>query len=176
MNLTHNTEKPLLIFITGASGAGKTTVLKAIEARLGYDDISINYFDGVGVPSTEEMVKDYGSGEKWQEMTTNNWVEKLSKITNKKLIFLEGQFNPDFVIKPLKRLNMENHLIICLHADKDLREYRLINLRNQSELANPDMNNWAEFLKKKITELGGIVIHSFEIAETIDKILHSCNM
>ncbi|WP_341808158.1 AAA family ATPase [Wolbachia endosymbiont (group E) of Neria commutata] len=147
-----NTEKPLFIFITGASGAGKTTVLKAIEAKFGSDDISINYFDSVGVPSTEEMIKDYGSGERWQEITTNNWVEKLSKITDKKLIFLEGQFNPDFAMKPLKRLNMENNRIICLHADKDVREHRLINLRNQPELANADMNNWAEFLKKKTTE------------------------
>lgn len=165
-----NTEKPLFIFITGASGAGKTTVLKAIEAKFGSDDISINYFDSVGVPSTEEMIKVYGSGERWQEITTNNWVEKLSKITDKKLIFLEGQFNPDFAMKPLKRLNMENHRIICLHADKDVREHRLVNLRNQPELANADMNNWAEFLKKKTTEIGGIVIQSLEIAETIDKI------
>ncbi|WCR53020.1 MAG: hypothetical protein PG981_000042 [Wolbachia endosymbiont of Ctenocephalides orientis wCori] len=101
---------------------------------------------------------------------TSNWVKKLSKITDKKLIVLEGQFNPNFIIKPLKKLNVENYLIICLHADKDLREHGLINLRNQPELANVDMNNWAEFLKRKTVEVGGIVLQSLNIEETIERI------
>ncbi|WP_168464360.1 AAA family ATPase [Wolbachia endosymbiont of Ctenocephalides felis wCfeT] len=156
----------LFVFITGASGVGKTTVLKAIEEKLEPDDVSINYFDSIGVPSTEEMVREYGSGEKWQEAMTNAWVEKLSKVEDRKLIFLAGQFNPDFAIEPLKKLNIENYLIICLHVDKDLREHRLTNLRNQPELANTDMNNWAEFLKRKTTEVGGIVLQPLDAKET----------
>lgn len=132
--------KSLFVFVTGASGTGKTTVLKAMEARLNYNNVSINYFDSIGVPSIEEMIRDYGSGEKWQEIMTSNWVKKLSKITDKKLIFLEGQFNPDFIIKPLKKLNVENYLIICLDVDRDARKHRLTNLY-QVPLVNKQLDN-----------------------------------
>jgi dephospho-CoA kinase len=60
---------PLVILI-GASAAGKTTIAKAIEARHG-DEADVHYFDRIGVPSVEEMIAEYGSGEAWQRVKTN---------------------------------------------------------------------------------------------------------
>ncbi len=57
----------MIILITGTSGSGKTTILKAIENKLPPSETSINYFDDIGIPSTEEMIKKHGSGDKWQE-------------------------------------------------------------------------------------------------------------
>jgi uridine kinase len=53
----------MIILITGASGSGKTTILKAIEQQLPANKISVNYFDDIGVPSVEAMIAEYGSCE-----------------------------------------------------------------------------------------------------------------
>ncbi len=152
-----------VILITGASGVGKTTILKAIEQNL--PNSSIHYFDDIGVPSFEDMIKEYGSCEKWQETMTHRWTDKLEKIKDKEFIFLEGSFNPEFI--KLRR----NYLMICIHADRSVREQRLLN-RKQPELASQDMENFAQMLKDKTLELGGIVIDSsIEKTEDIAKLI-----
>jgi uridine kinase len=142
----------MIILITGASGSGKTTILKVIEQQLPANKISVNYFDDIGVPSVEAMIAEYGSCEKWQEAKTNAWEEKLAKITKKEFIFLEGSFNPEFA-KNYSRL-------FCIHADRAIREERLINHRNQPELATEDMDNLAQILKNNTLKMGGVVIDS----------------
>lgn len=143
-----------IILITGASGSGKTTVLKELERILPENQVSINYFDDIGIPSFEDMVKEYGSCEKWQEVKTQEWLKKLDQIKNKKYIFLEGSFNPDFI--KLK----DNYLLICIHADRSIREHRLIHDRKQPELVTEDMENFALILKRQTLAMGGIVIDS----------------
>lgn len=171
--LTNFKSNSLFVFITGASGAGKTTVLKTLEDKYPSKDISINYFDSIEVPSLEKMLKDYGSPEQWQKIITHEWIEKLSKINDKKLIFLEGQFNPQFLLEPIKKLNVENYLIICLHTDKELRDFRLKHIRKQPELASADMDKFAEFLKEQTLNINGIVINPpvEGVQFTIDRIL-----
>jgi len=142
-----------IILITGASGSGKTTILKELEKILLKGQVSINYFDDIGVPSFEDMVKEYGSCEKWQETMTHKWLEELSKIKDKKYIFLEGSFNPEFI------KFKGSYLLICIHANRSVRKQRLLK-RNQPELANQDMENFAQILKNKTLALGGIVIDS----------------
>ena len=159
-NLTFQLPVGSFHFLTGASGAGKTTLLDVLEQQLDPTYVSFNRFDSIGIPSEEDMIKSYGSGKKWQEIKTYEWVERLVNLPDKKLIFLEGQSEPRFFIDPLKKLNIENYIMICLHVHKDLREYRVINLRKQPELANPDMDNWAELLKKQTIDVDGVVIES----------------
>ncbi|MEK6734475.1 MAG: acetyltransferase, partial [Pseudomonadota bacterium] len=60
-----------IILITGASGSGKTSILKELEKILPKEQVSINYFDDIGIPSFEDMIKEYGSCEKWQEAITH---------------------------------------------------------------------------------------------------------
>jgi cytidylate kinase len=134
------------------SGSGKTTILKAIEQQLPANKISVNYFDDIGVPSVEAMIAEYGSCEKWQEAMTHKWIEKLAKITDKEFIFLEGSFNPEFT--------RHYSLLICIHAEKTIREERLIKYRNQPELATQDMENFAQILKNNTLKMGGVVIDS----------------
>jgi ABC-type multidrug transport system ATPase subunit len=45
-----------LVVLTGASGAGKTTLARAIKERYP-DECDVLFFDSVGVPSPEEMKK-----------------------------------------------------------------------------------------------------------------------
>ena len=150
----------LLILITGASGCGKTTFLQALAQQLPAQDVTVFHFDDVGVPNVQEMTEKYGSPEGWQKSTTEAWIEKLSKITNKKIVILEGSFNPNFAVDYAQKLGFTNYKLLCLHADRAIRDKRLIELRKQPELATDDMENFAQFLKTRTLELGGTVIDS----------------
>ena len=54
-----------ILAVTGASGVGKTTLVREVEAR-GVPGVSFHYFDSVGVPTPEEMARDYAGPEGWQ--------------------------------------------------------------------------------------------------------------
>jgi shikimate kinase len=153
-------KEPLYIFITGASGAGKSYLTHALEKALDPQFVAVRYFDHIGVPPLEEMVREYGSGEKWQEAMTHQWVERLSQIQDKKVIILEGQFNPRFSVDACQKFGIHQYALILLHAGQETREHRLVKHRRQPELANETMENWAQFLKRKTQELGGAVIHT----------------
>lgn len=161
-----------LILITGSSGSGKTTVLSALENYFPKNEASFNYFDDIGVPSLEEMIRTYGSPQKWQKEMTHAWIKKLGRIKDKKFIFLEGSFNPEFALSPGKN----SPLIICLCANRVVREERL-RKRGQVELITQDMENFAQFLKNKTVELEGYVIDTSdksppEVAQEIsDKLM-----
>jgi aminoglycoside phosphotransferase (APT) family kinase protein len=164
-----------IILITGASGSGKTTVTKYLAEKY-----RVFHFDDIGVPSLDEMISKHVSLEGWQEWATKSWIEKLSKLEGDEVVILEGSFNPGFLFKsieclgliPVKtgihtngkidsRLRGNDKLeLICLHADRDTREKRLIKYRNQPELVNQDMENFAQVLKEKTLGLGGKVIDS----------------
>lgn len=155
---TFSPSQPLLVLITGASGAGKTFLTKALEKALNLEFASIAFFDSIGIPSVEEMRKYWDSPEKWQEKMTHQWVERLALYQDKKIIILEGQFNPQFAIKACQRLKLHNYLLINLYANKKVRNHRLIKLRAQPHLVNVKMDNWAELLKNKTYEAGGYVV------------------
>jgi hypothetical protein len=106
------------------------------------------------------MVIRYGSCERWQELATHSWIEKLSKLSNKKLVFLEGSFNPEFATTKMQKLGIKNFFLICIHTDRVVREKRLTDRRMQPELATQQMENFALMLKEKTTTLGGVVIHA----------------
>jgi energy-coupling factor transporter ATP-binding protein EcfA2 len=150
----------LIILITGASGCGKTTLLKTLESMMPEGQVAMHYFDSLGVPSLEEMIEQYGSPEEWQKITTEKWIEKLAAMNEPKLLILEGSFNPEFAINHTQKLGLQNVLLFCLHAERSVREHRLIHDRKQPDLANQDMENFAQFLKCKAEELGGFLIES----------------
>jgi dephospho-CoA kinase len=176
--LLESITKPYLILVTGASGTGKTTIVKAIEKKLNNKLVSFNYFDDIGVPSFESMVSNFGSPQRWQEVTTHAWMAKLTTITDKKLIILEGSFNPEFAIAKLQKPALENCLVICIHTDRAQREARLMQNRNQPELVSQDMENFARLLKERTLALGGVVvehdkIHPSQTAQSIIELIYS---
>ena len=149
---------PLFVFLTGASGSGKTFFANALEKNLDSRYAHVAYFDQIGVPSVETMIHDYGSCEGWQEAMTYTWFEKLAQMKDKKIIIFEGQYNPQFIVNACKKYGITNYLLIVIHAKKVVREQRLLKQRQQPELINDTMNNWAEFLKEKTQMLGGAII------------------
>ncbi len=96
---TNNDNIPHVVFITGASGVGKTTLLSALQKELKDTAVVCLHFDSIGVPTPDEMNAVYGSGSEWQKAMTYRWVQRIRRdYRNQRYVILEGQINLDFII------------------------------------------------------------------------------
>jgi len=150
---------PKIYFFTGASGAGKTAFLEAMTKEYDSNKAAFLHFDSIGVPSDQEMIKQYGSGTAWQKAMTFAWVKKmLTEYSDKKLIFFEGQTNLLFIKESCAKYNLANYKIIFLHCENKVRHLRLTEMRNQPELINNEMDNWANYLMNHAIEQNALVL------------------
>lgn len=145
-----------LFFLIGASGGGKTTAAKALEANK-IPTLSFYYFDSIGVPSFEEMVKEYGSTDEWQRIKTIEWAQKLKNDLSSTSVVLDAQTRPSFIEEACQKANIKNYAIILFDCSDAVRKDRLTR-RNQPELANEQMMNWAAYLRKECAERNAVVI------------------
>jgi shikimate kinase len=142
---------PSIIFLSGASGVGKTSIVKKLKAHYhSFDDYAFVHFDSIGVPSPEETIEQAGSGEKWQELTTYRWIEKITiEYPNKQIVVIEGQVNLDFIEAACRKFEIARYFIVLIDCDWEIMRDRLIHDRQQPELVNQDMKNWAIFLREQ---------------------------
>ena len=145
-----------LIFVTGASGSGKTTAIKQLEETTN-DTYTFFYFDSLGVPTPEEMEKQYGSGEEWQRQTTNYWTKKMMKEPDNLVPVLGGQMRLSFITEACNANSVSEFIIILVDCDDEARRARLVG-RGQAELANEQMMNWARYLRDEASVLEHAVI------------------
>lgn len=137
-----------IYFIIGASGAGKTTAIKNLE-KTNPNDFSYCYFDSIGVPSPEEMIKKFGSGDNWQKTNTIYWTKKMKEeFLDFKPAILDGQIRPSFIEEACKENNIVSYEVILFDCTDEVRKQRLIN-RGHPELANDQMMNWAKYLREE---------------------------
>jgi dephospho-CoA kinase len=135
-----------ILVVTGASGAGKTTAVKGLEAR-NLPGVRCFYFDQIGVPTPEEMQRDFGGGEQWQAAATKRWMMRFAQEENSGyLCVLDGQTRPSFVQAALSELAPLTARIILFDCRPDVRKDRLTK-RGQPELADQRMDYWAVYLR-----------------------------
>jgi GrpB-like predicted nucleotidyltransferase (UPF0157 family)/GNAT superfamily N-acetyltransferase len=150
---------PMIVFLTGASGAGKTTILDGFNKKFSNASITCLHFDSMGVPSEEEMIKIYRSGSEWQKAMTYHWINKLiNDYQDKKLVVLEGQVNLDFIVTAFEGFKFHQYRILLAHCENTIRHKRLHQDRNQPELINDNMDNWADFLKKQAIDRNAVIL------------------
>ncbi|MGO6966635.1 AAA family ATPase [Rhizobium leguminosarum] len=143
-----------LVILTGASGAGKTTIAEAIE-RLHGHEIDVYYKDRIGVPPVHEMIDKFGSVEGWQRAATFEWMARLSPLLLEgRSVLFEGQSRLSFLTEAVEHAGIKSHSCILIDCDDETRTRRLSIDRGQSELANPDMMNWAAFLRNEASAYG----------------------
>jgi nicotinamide riboside kinase len=133
-----------ILVVTGASGAGKTTLVRRVELR-GIAGASFHYFDSIGVPSSEQMVAGYGSPANWQAEMTYQWIERLARGESG-LCVLDGQVRPTTVRTAFARSRVDGHVVL-LDCTREVREARLRDDRQQPELNTLDMACWASYLR-----------------------------
>ena len=144
---------PLVILI-GASGSGKTTIARAIEHRHA-DKVEVLHFDRIAVPSVEDMIAEYGSGEGWQRAKTLDWMARLAQFakSGRGLLF-EGQTRFSFLEEGASAAGGLAYLPILVDCDDEKRSKRLPFERRQPELANEKMMNWARYLRSEAKRRG----------------------
>ena len=157
-----------ILFVIGASGAGKTAAVMELAAR----PTSVArcfYFDSIGVPSAEAMVRDFGSGEQWQLHATKQWVDHLAADGCNDVAVLDGQTRPSFITAATAGTGSMCTSTVLLDCSPEVRASRLA-VRGQPELASPQMTSWAEYLRGQADALGLPVVDTsaLTIADVAD--------
>jgi hypothetical protein len=135
-----------ILVVTGASGAGKTATVQALEAR-GIAGVRCFYFDSIGVPSSDVMVRNHGGVEQWQEAATVEWLARLSDLPSDVTVaVLDGQVRPSFVVGAKAHAASRSVHAVLLDCAADVRADRL-HVRRQPQLANARMDQWAAYLR-----------------------------
>jgi len=139
-----------LIILTGASGAGKTTITKHLKSLFKDTTTTFLHFDSIGVPPTTEMRNKFGSQENWQKETTFKWMKKIkTEYLDTANVVFEGQSRIEFLKSAIAENDINNFNILLVDCNDADRFDRLTQGRNQPELANQQMCDWAEFLRRE---------------------------
>jgi hypothetical protein len=163
-------KSPALLFVIGASGAGKTAAVQAL-AQQQLSGVGCYHFDSVGVPSAQVMEQEWGGGERWQEETTARWIDRLAANPDRvEIAVLEGQTRPSFIRPSIQRLGVRRSRIVLLDCQPAIRGIRLAGPRAQPKLSNERMDAWAAYLRGQADALALPVLDSSNrsIAEVAD--------
>jgi len=144
--------KRRIVFLIGASGVGKTAVAQLLEQKSPWINNTF-YSDSIGVPTPEEMEIWPGGGEGWQQWATEHWVARLAEREEPQQL-LEMQTRPSFILPAMEAAPQIDCQIILLECSSSVRAFRLTELRQQPELANSRMENWAVYLRGQADALG----------------------
>ncbi|MGH7617308.1 MAG: hypothetical protein ACREPM_08785 [Gemmatimonadaceae bacterium] len=152
-----------ILVVTGASGVGKTTAVRALEAR-DLPGVRCFYFDSIGVPSLEEMCRDHGGGEQWQAWATQRWLLELDQLDPAvRVAVLDGQTRPSYVAATAAIVGRSVHTVL-LDCERSARESRLCSGRSQPELATEEMTAWAAYLRGQADALALQVVDTSRLA------------
>ena len=139
-----------LIVLTGASGAGKTTIVNHIRSTVHEQPISFLHFDSIGVPTVSEMQIKFGSPENWQKAKTFEWMTRIKKeYLGHTHVLFEGQSRIEFLKLATVEADINDPKIILIDCNDVDRYKRLSVDRNQPDLANQQMMDWAKYQREE---------------------------
>ncbi len=102
---------------------------------------------------------EYGSGWQWQKAMTLGWIERIKPLLSAdRPVLFEGQMRIAFIREALTAYAISDAEIILADCDDATRSARLCSDRGQPALANPDMMNWARYLREEAQATGSEIL------------------
>jgi hypothetical protein len=166
--------RPAVLVVVGASGAGKSTLTRGLAA-LGLPGVVCYYFDRIGVPSPAEIAAHFGDGAAWQAWALDQWVERLARNDDgAELAVLDAQVRPHAALEALRRHGIARGRVVLIDCGYDERNARLRGPRGQPELATPDMDCFAAYMRGQADALGLPILNTTarDEAACLDELRH----
>lgn len=109
------------VVLTGASGAGKTTLAQYVS-KLYPADCNVFFFDTIGVPGLDNMIRDFGSGEAWQRARTFEWMARIRPyLSMRNPTLFEGQMRIAFIREALAAHEITTAHVVLVDCDDTTR-------------------------------------------------------
>jgi len=133
---------PAILVLTGASGAGKTTLI------LKLNELAIPGVEGINCDRVKIDADETAGSTDRQADILRYWISELSqRRTSIELAVLDTQIRPHRALEVLNQAGMVYTQIVLVDCDRLKRNQRLHMDRSQPELANPQMDCWAAYLR-----------------------------
>jgi len=158
----NKSRKPAILVLTGASGAGKTTL------ALKLNELAIPGVEGFNCDRVE-IESDAGSADRQADIL-RYWISHLSQPESGiELAVLDTQIRPHRALEVLSEAAINCAQIVLVDCDPVKRNERLHMDRGQPELANPRMDCWAAYLRGQADALKLSIIDTSN--DSVDKSL-----
>lgn len=143
------------VILTGASGAGKTTIAQRIEDRR--PEVAVYQGDRIGLPSDEIMAgcgHTDEPGGPTQRGFALYWIGEIGRVLEAgRPVLLETQCRIAFLHEALSLHKITGARIVLVECSDRARTARLEG-RGHPELANAQMSNWSRFLHREAEQFG----------------------
>lgn len=136
--------------LTGASGAGKTTLIKELESSSAAGVACFNC-DVIYNDLPDEVRAD---GIMAQDAILYHWVTQVLNEDGIDVAVMDTQIRPHRARALLSKLGITRSQIVLVECRQEERNKRLRGPRAQAELANAQMENWAAYLSGQTDALG----------------------
>ena len=154
---------PAILVLTGASGAGKTTL------TLKLNELAIPGVEGINCDRVKIEADETAGVSDPQVDRLRYWISQLSKPeTRIDLAVLDTQIRPHLAQAVLNQAEIVTQIVL-VDCDPVKRNERLHMDRGQPELANPQMDCWAAYLRGQADALNLSIIDTS--TDSIDKSL-----
>src|SRR5215469_10191802 len=132
---------PAILVLTGASGAGKTTLTKGLESKSAAGVACFNC-DVIYDKLPDDVRAD---GILAQDAILSHWVKHVLSENGIEVAVMDTQIRPHRARALLSRLEVTRSQIVLVECRQEERNERLRGPRAQPELANTQMENWAAY-------------------------------
>lgn len=138
----NKSRSPAILVLTGASGAGKTTL------TLKLNELAIPGVEGINCDRVKIESNDVAGSTDRQTDILRYWISHLVQPEREiELAVLDTQIRPHRALEVLSQAAIDYAQIVLVDCDPAKRNERLHLDRSQPELANPQMDCWAAYLR-----------------------------